>query len=263
MRARGYTVCHTTGPKRAGAIAAAHCEKHKSPAVVLIGGDGTVFESIESLPLDVPLGVFPSGTVNLLARALDIPGEIATWLALLERGSLRPMYFARCNGRPFTCVGSAGFDAETLRHVKPQFKKTLQEAAIGLEAFRRYWRHKPSSYRVTLDDTTVSGPFVGVFFGLQPYYGGRHRIMENAHTERRELDVGLLRGGHKRALWRYAIGVRTGRLPRQQGCELRKATRLRIEADPPTSVQLDGDFYCETPIEIEVEKTPRLVLAAG
>ena len=66
-----------------------------------------------------------------------------------------------------------------------------------------------------------------------------------------------------RALWRYAIGVRTGRLPRQQGCELRKATRLRIDAEPPTSVQLDGDFYCETPIEIEVEKTPRLVLAAG
>lgn len=259
LRHFGYEVRHTDGPGRAGPIAAAWCRETENASVVVIGGDGTIFETIADLPTDVPLGFFPTGTVNLLARALQVPTHIDAFMNLLERGSERRVYFARCNDRPFASVGSVGLDAETLRDLNPRMKKLLQEAAIGLKAFERYFRHELPRYRVTLDGKLVEGPLLGVIFGLQPYYGGPRRILPDADPGRPELDVGLMRGSHRRRLWRYTAGMLTGRL--QWGPELCKARRLRIETDPPTAVQLDGDYFGQTPIEIEVEPQPRSILA--
>lgn len=259
---RGHTVTHTPGPRTAGQLARRFCEGRPDAALLVLGGDGTVFEALEALPPHVPLGVFPTGSVNLLARAHGVPSDPSRWLDSLEREHLRAHYFARCNGRPFTSVGSAGLDAEAVAHLDPRLKRALHEVAYALQALRLYPTHRIPRFRIAVDGREVATRVVGLLFGTVPYYGGPHRILPEAEPGKRGLEVALLGGSHRRAFWRYAAGLVTGALPRQRGVEYRRATRLAIEADPPIAVQLDGEPFGTTPVDVEVEREPRRVLGA-
>jgi len=261
LAGRGYRVRHTEGPGAASRMAQSFGEERLDAALIVVGGDGSLFDAIRALPARVPLAFFPTGTVNLLARSLEIPRDSDPWLRMLDREEFRDAYFSRCNGRPFACVGSVGLDAETIQRTDQRFKLSFQEIAIGAKAFQLYWTHRVPEYRVSLDGARVDLPLVGVIFGAQPYYGGPNRIFPEANHEQRDLDVLLLTGRRRRVLWKYAAGMLTGRLPRWRGVVYRKVTTLRIETDPPMPVELDGDYYAETPVEIEVEKHPRRVLA--
>lgn len=261
LASRGYRVRHTDGPGAASRIARSFGEDRPEAALMVVGGDGSLFEAIRTLPERVPLAFFPTGTVNLLARSLEIPRDPGPWLELLDREELREAYFSRCNGRPFVSIGSVGLDAETIRKTDQRLKLAFQKVAIGAKAFQLYWTHRVPEYRVTLDGERIGLPLVGIIFGAQPYYAGPSRILAEASHAQRDLDVLLLTGRRRRVLWKYAAGMLTGRLPRWRGIVYRKATMLRIETEPPMAVELDGDYFGETPVEIEVEKHPRRVLA--
>jgi diacylglycerol kinase family enzyme len=261
LAGRGYAIGRTKGPGAAARIAKRFGEEHPDAALIVVGGDGSLFDAIRDLPVRVPLAFFPTGTVNLLARSLGIPRDPVAWLGMLDREELRDAYFSRCNGRPFASVGSVGLDAETIEQTDERLKLAFQEIAIGAKAFQLYWTHRVPEYRVTLDGARIELPLVGIIFGAQPYYAGPNRILPEADHGQRDLDVLLLTGRRRRVFWKYAAGVFTGRLSRWRGVVHRKVTTLRIETDPPMPVELDGDHFGRTPVEIEVEKHPRRVLA--
>ncbi len=93
-------------------------------AVFALGGDGTVREVAAGLlGSGVPLGVLPGGTVNLLARALGLPGDPLAAAALL-RPAARPrrLDVGLAGATPFLMMVSAGLDASVLaqRSTHPQ-----------------------------------------------------------------------------------------------------------------------------------------------
>ncbi|WP_051979130.1 diacylglycerol/lipid kinase family protein [Edaphobacter aggregans] len=73
-----------TGANRAAGGKAKHAVKQGVDAVIVCGGDGTVFDTLQGLAgSEVPLGILPLGTGNILAKNLRIPSkpvEAARWL---------------------------------------------------------------------------------------------------------------------------------------------------------------------------------------
>ena len=67
--------------------------KKGASVVVAIGGDGTVRAVAEGLVgTDVPMGLIPQGTGNLLARNLDLPlGDVDALLRIALTGTDRPI----------------------------------------------------------------------------------------------------------------------------------------------------------------------------
>ena len=74
LDARGITVdsIATTGPGHAGEIA--RCAVDRGADLILVaGGDGTINEAVNGMVhSDVPLGILPAGTANVLANELGI-----------------------------------------------------------------------------------------------------------------------------------------------------------------------------------------------
>lgn len=260
LEERGYTVVHTQQPRHATEIAQRFVDNQQG-AVVLIGGDGTVMEAVQKLPHQTPIAVFPTGTVNLLARALAIPRNIDDWLQLFESGRLRPAYGATCNGKAFLSVASTGLTARAVEHVNPRWKKFLQEFAYGIAAFVQFFKYKNPAWKISLDGEAEDMAVQGVVMGLGPHYGGPKLIFPDADPHEAKLEVCLLAGTHKWILWKYVWGMLTGKLPWMQGPVYRKVSSLRVEAEPPMSVELDGDFFGTTPIDIRVDAEPRRYLA--
>jgi len=61
------TCCPTTGPRTAGALARERIERG-ADLILVAGGDGTLNEVAEGMAhSQVPLGVLPAGTANVLA----------------------------------------------------------------------------------------------------------------------------------------------------------------------------------------------------
>lgn len=73
-----------TGPNRIAGTRAREAVVDGLDAVVVCGGDGTVFDVVQGLAgSEVPIGILPFGTGNVLAQNLKIPGDpvaAARWL---------------------------------------------------------------------------------------------------------------------------------------------------------------------------------------
>src|SRR5690606_4409372 len=95
-------------------------------------------------------------------------------------------------------------------------------------------------------------------------FGGPQVIFPDADPSRPDLEVALLEGPERRLLWKYVFGMLVGSLPRMRGAVYRTCRTIRIEADPPLAVELDGDGHGQSPVTIDLDPAPRrLLVPAG
>lgn len=269
LTARGYRIVPTTGPNSAGRLAreAVECGCN---SVIAIGGDGTLYETMAELPAETGIGFFPTGTVNLFARGLNIPLRPDAWLELLDSRHTVPMHLGRCNNRPFACVASVGFDALVVAKVNRTLKKWIQKGAYAVAALRSFAGYAPPDLSVTLDGEPYRPraefsrqKLVGVIVARVPYYGGLHAVLPKADPLSPRLEVALLHAQDKWSLLRFARGVVLGTLPRMKGVVYQTVQRIRIESQPASEVELDGDAFSQTPVECRVEPNTRPILSPG
>lgn len=87
-------------------------------AVVVAGGDGTVACATQIMAgTDIPLGILPFGTMNLLAKDLGLPiGDTETAVRLLAAWSPRSIDVGEVNGHVFLCASMLGLPARLGRY---------------------------------------------------------------------------------------------------------------------------------------------------
>jgi diacylglycerol kinase family enzyme len=136
-----------TGANRAAGAKAKHAVEHGADAIVVCGGDGTVFDVLQGLAgSEIPLGIIPCGTGNILAQNLHIPkksADAALWLLHAKpcpvplgkitccvSGGTRTWFFAIAAGMGF----HAAMMGATHRFEKNRTGRTAYFGA-GLKAF--------------------------------------------------------------------------------------------------------------------------------
>ncbi len=112
--------------------------------------------------------------------------------------------------------------------------------------------------RVTLDDRAPEACGFLIVAKL-PNYGGLFAVTPDARPDSGRLDACLFRDASFRGLVRIVWPAWQGRLAARSDCLVASAHRIRIEAEggSPVRVQLDGDAWGTTPVDLSVE--PRVV----
>lgn len=252
LRARGHAVdvCLTTGPGDATTFAAAS----DGDAVVAIGGDGTVTEVAEGLRgRDVPLGVVPAGTANVLARELRLPWDADAAVAALHAGRERRLDTGVCNGRRFLLMIGAGLDG-AVAHAHTR-------AASGHNAYWRYVgpvlatvRDMPlAPLRVTVDDAPLPAGVTSVVVGNVRGFGGVFEATSAARPDDGVFDVIGLTGRGRLRWTGYLVAALLRQLRHMPGAHTARGTRVDIAADAPVPMQRDGDPFGFTPAAIAIE----------
>jgi YegS/Rv2252/BmrU family lipid kinase len=222
--------------------------------VVAVGGDGTINEVLNGLGEGIPLGIVPLGTANVLARELKIPvNDVPAACEVLRSCKPRPMDLGWCSGRRFCLMAGIGFDAEAVKEVPPNVKDLIGAPAYVLSALTALTHiRRAIRYRLTVGERRIVGRGMLLVVANASLYGGELQIAPLASVEDGWLDLCLFRERSKVAFLGQLLQVLLRRQLQDPHFAYYRAREVRVECDPPASVQLDGDYFGRTPVDIRV-----------
>jgi diacylglycerol kinase (ATP) len=261
LERRGCEVAVTETTRRGDAEALARlADPAKVDAVVAAGGDGTVGEVVNGLlGRNIPLGIIPLGTTNVLAAEIGLSGSPDAIAAVIAGADKRRCYLGLANGRIFMMMAGIGFDAHVVQNVSPGLKRLIGKAAYVWAAMRELSRHAPAQYRVTLDGRTMSA--ASIVIGNGRYYGGRYSCTPDARLDRPCFQVCLFGGFTRRATLSLVLALLRGTVPAMPDVTLIETDRLHIDGRPDDPVQGDGDIITRLPLDIRMAEQTIDILA--
>jgi YegS/Rv2252/BmrU family lipid kinase len=269
FRAEGGTVEQTrTAANGDGTRHAAEARDGRFDAVVACGGDGTVNEILHGLEgTSVPVGILPTGTANVLARDLGIPFAPEEAARVAARGEPRVLDLgeAREGGgrtRPFLCCAGAGFDGAVVRAVAGARRERLGFRGWVRPLWREIRGHEFRPLRVTVDGVPAAAATLAVVCNTANY-GGLFTLVPGADPGDGFLDACLVDARRRRSFFRYLWGAWRGTLPEQGDVATARGRTVRVEADRPVPVQVDGDPFGTTPLVATLRPGAARVLVPG
>jgi len=222
--------------------------------IVVAGGDGTVNEVINGLadPSRIPILHLPTGTANQLARSLNLPFDPYQLLDILEQGSIRRIDMGLIESRRFLLLVSSGFDASVAAEVKKTRNDTLGYTGYVVPILRAWARHQPRELSVIIDNQQkISGFNVMVLKVRQ--YGGVFVFAEEARLDSGYFEVCVFQQGSVPWMSLYAVAGLMGKTAELPGVVCARARIVRIESEEPVPVEIDGDHYGMTPVDIRIQ----------
>lgn len=247
----------TSGPGDATAIAA-EAVRGGVGLVVAVGGDGTVQEVVNGLPLDgsgPALGVVPAGSGCDLVRTFGLDRPVEVLVRHLASPHTTPLDVVRT-----TFIGEDG--EEVVRHaanaVEIGFGGTV--AAVAARLPRRLG---PARYRVGIvaawggfrrvgmrishDGGEHEGRLCNVVVANGQFFGGGLHVAPRALPDDGRLDVQAW-GGTPTDVVRAARLLRDGSHLGRPDVRAWSSASVRIEAETPVRVEADGEPLGRTPV---------------
>jgi diacylglycerol kinase (ATP) len=168
LRASGAAVdAMETGENRAAGPKAKRAAGAGYDAIVVCGGDGTIFDVIQGLAgSPVPLGIIPFGTGNVMAQNLKVPKDpvaAARWI-LLSRPVPVPLGKITCcvpGGRQswlFAMAAGMGMHASLMSEARRSGKSRVGRAAYFAAGGRLLLNHPVQPFDIAI--TTTGGSVV-------------------------------------------------------------------------------------------------------
>ena len=265
----GFDFRATDGPG-GGAVAAEKAIAAGHTTIIAAGGDGTVHEVangvLRSGKPDVVFGVWPAGSANDYAYALNLDADWPLWPNWRKRLSVMRVDVGRVTGgrreRFFVNGLGVGFNASVTleaHRIRRLRGMALYGAAFVL-AVSKHFVSPPLV--VTIDGTSRELETLALTVSLGKREGGF------LVTPKAQLDDGRFDYVHAGRLGRFEAlkmlpRIATGTLPddhqliRQGRCEA-----VRVRGEEPLRVHADGEFFClpdDQVREIAVDLLPRAI----
>jgi YegS/Rv2252/BmrU family lipid kinase len=223
--------------------------------VCAYGGDGTVMEVAHAVKGgEMPMGILPGGTANLMAVELGIPKDLtqAAHVVVAQGSGVKKVDMGQVGERFFMLRLGMGVAAEKVRLADRQLKDRYGIMAYSIAALKAIKEAQKADYRITVDGETHE------FEGLTCLVDNAGNLgiaglsaAKNISVSDGLLDVILVRDAGFSSVASAAHGI-TERGPdpgsyyHWQGCE------INIEVDPPSIIQADGEIWGETPLTAKV-----------
>ena len=248
--------------------------RHGVDLVLVAGGDGTVRAVAESLRgSEVPLGVLPVGTGNLLARNLQLPlNNFDDAIDIAFTGDTRAIDLGvasvtypdeRIDDHVFLVMAGLGLDAQMIATTRPDLKKQVGWLAYVDAGMRALPKAEPFRIRYSLGTRSEHHAQVSTILiancGVLP---GNIQFLPDARLDDGILDIAVLQPKGvvgwlkiwRRVTWqngvlrRSAVGRRIIELTDTASGDERAMTTLlgtdiRIVPEKPQEFELDGDEF--------------------
>jgi len=225
--------------------------------IIASGGDGTLSAAAEALVgTNIPLGVISRGTANAFASALEIPDTIEAACQTILTGTMRVVDTARCNGKPMVLLAGVGFEAEMVEKADREAKNRLGMLAYILAGVKQLREFETFEAKIETDEKviTVTAGAVTIANAAPPTsilaQGPAGIIYDDGLLDLTVVAPENRTGAIASAYHLFQSAFRGDAAERDDIGYLR-ARRIKVSADPPQKVVLDGEIIGTTPIDVE------------
>jgi diacylglycerol kinase (ATP) len=241
----------TSAPGHADSLAR-EAVRQGADLVLVLGGDGTINEVVQGLiDSNVPLGVLPGGTANVLAMELGLGSRLEAAAKRLAAFEPRPVALGRITGsfgsRYFLLMAGAGLDANIVYEVSAGLKNAVGKLAYWVAGFAHFFKH------VEQLDVRINGHIHQCGFALISRvrnYGGDLEIASGASLHDDHFEVVLFEGSNPlRYAW-YMLNVAARRVQRIRGVHVLRTRQVDVLTQAP--VQIDGEYLGRQTVSIEI-----------
>ena len=232
----------------------AHEAREKGAEVVIAaGGDGTVRAIAQALAgTDVPMGIIPMGTGNLLARNLAIPLNRFEWaMRVALWGQDRAIDAAHLRTSPdgedtlFTVMAGIGYDATVMSNTSEDAKSRMGWWAYVRQGSRQLLG-KPTEVRIQFDDGEEETRKIrSILGGNCGKVQGGIELIPGAVIDDGHLDV-LTVTPRNVAEWVSVVTSIAGRSRKGMHADVTKCAAVKVRAEKELDVQVDGDVLGKT-----------------
>lgn len=253
LQGEGLTVerLHTTG--RGDARRMASEAAGRADAVIVVGGDGTVGEVTDGLTdTGVPLVIWPTGTENLVAKSLGFRAEPGLAADCILRGQDRPLDVGLANGRSFLLVAGVGFDAEVVHRLVNNRTGHITHLTYFWPLWRTFWEHRWPHIRVYSEGRLFWEGRGMVFLGNMARYALGLPVVRDARPDDGLLDLCIFCCQDIFQLLGHSVRTVFARHIEHRDMRYTRVQRVRVEADVPVPVELDGDPGGFLPLDISI-----------
>jgi diacylglycerol kinase (ATP) len=227
--------------------------------VVACGGDGTVAACAAAVAdRDIPIGIVPTGTTNVLAFELGLPTSAVRAASLLD-GTMRRVPFRTwsVNGMPMLLQLGVGFDGRLLWRTPRRIKRALGFVGVAMSAFRHGISFDFPEMRVQgelADGTVHESTVTSVMVANAKRWAGPQIAVPQADSSDDYCDLLLLQYRNFPQLAAFWLAILLPNAPhlRLPFVRQQRMRRLRIDAVAgPVEAHVDGEPVLTTPITVE------------
>jgi len=226
--------------------------------VIVGGGDGTIAMATNLLMgSDTAMAILPMGTMNFLARDLNLPLDPVQAFHSLEEGKVEAVDVGSLNGEVFLCAAILGFfPAAAARakdyHGRNPLVKAVQTAWIFLTGFVR---SRPLELHFCVGDEHRDVRTRLVIIANNPFAATAEIIPKKANLHKGRLAVYVSRHSGLWSMFKGALLFMIGKYHADREMEIVEADSLDIHRGHRhhLRVMLDGEHReFETPLELEL-----------
>jgi diacylglycerol kinase (ATP) len=253
----------TRGPKDAERIARRACEA--CDVVVVIGGDGTVNETIPGmLYSQKPLGIVPGGSGNDFIKPLNIPNNVEKAVAVILSGKTRVIDVGRINDRYFANGVGMGFDAAV-----NQASCGINHSKRGLMLYLRALLKTLGKFdavpmKISINGESIEQDLFLLTVGNGTTVGGGFKLTPHALVDDHLLDITMVKPmGTPTLLW-HLPKVFLGTIDKvKKYVSVRRTTSLLVESESPVPIHVDGEVYSGQGNSYTIEIVPHALTVIG
>jgi len=248
-----------TTPEDAGSSLARRAVEEKVDIVIAAGGDGTLHAVASGLlETECTLAIIPLGTMNNIARSLEIPETIEEACAIIAQGETQQIDVGMMNGQVFLEVAGVGLEAALFPAAEEIKRYGLWSTLHGIvEGLRTLFAFQPPRFKIVFDERrTRLYRAIQISVCNTPYYGARLRFAPRAVMDDGLLDVLIYTNFSKLEYIQHAISISQGQRILEPKVVRRKIRSITIDvvnrAAEPVVLHADGVPIGHTPASIVV-----------
>ena len=237
--------------------------KDGTDLVIASGGDGTISAVAAAvMETEIPLGIIPRGTANAFSVALGIPTNLNAACENILVGATKVVDVARCNDIPMILLAGIGFEAETVEKADRELKNKFGVLAYLLAGLQQFAAQEVFEAQIEIDGEiiNVQSPAMTVANAAPPTsilaQGWGETLVDDGlldvtigveQTQESNLLASLQAVNALADLFKSAlIKQPTSR----EDILCLRVPEIKISANPPQKVVVDGEIIGTTPVEI-------------
>lgn len=242
-----------------------HQQASEAGVVVAAGGDGTLNAvAAQLMGTDIPMGIFPLGTFNYVARLLNIPLDLLKAAETIATGKIREVHVAQINNHIYLNNASLGLYPLFIQK-RELYNRRLGRFALnaytsGLDVLIRDRKELKLEIEVDGKQYPVKTPLI--FFGNNQLQLAEMNLRIAEAAEKGKVAGLVVAKSDKRTLFKILWQLIQGNLDKAPDVYSFSGDEVKVHSKrKKLTVALDGEIVeMQPPLKISVRKNALKIL---